>query len=1372
MFLLINSNNLFAQKEFSNWIFGRNAGISFNTPDLKPININGSQLNTWEGCSSVSDKYGKLLFYSDGTKVWNKNNQLMPNGTNLNGYYSASQSCIVVNNIANPNQYYIFTIDGVEQNQNGLSYSILDITLDNGFGDIVSSQKNIQLIDRTVENLCTVRHSNNQDTWVINYSTQQNSFFVFLITKNGVNSIPFKSPGFSTVSSAAGYSIKSSKSGSMVAYANQRTGSVEVYDFDKTNGTLSKKYNIKTPSNWAYAVEFSPNERFLYASVFVPCKVIQYDLNLADETKISQNGYILANNPVTFYYGLIQIAPDGKVYIAKDGSQYLATIDLPDELGSNCNYVEDSFLLTGKSGLGLPNYSISEYYSENPVLKITTNSPICEGEDLLLFADTVANAQYHWYGPNGFTSNQQNPVIKKATVNYSGKYYFYVTVNSKNSDTISIDVIVYAKPSATITVKDKQRLCPGESSILSVSEGLNYSYLWSPTGETTSSIKVKNAGLYSVKVTNQLGCSNTDSVLIKKIPPLNLQSDKPSIDFGELDPCQPSKIDSIKITNIDSEDAIIVSIISTNDAFTLESPLPILTFESGKSISFKVRFSPNSTKTYSGDMVLISECGDTFSFSLKGSKLKSLVEIDRQSINFGISCIENNISIDTIITIYNNGTENAVFQEPVLFVPYKVISPNFPLTLKKSDSIKVTISYSPIAEGYFNSVIKFPFKTGSCPNDTLTIALQSIRFRSELITQTTLIRMPEMLECGFAKDSIITIKNSGNVTDTLYKIDTDNNCKYINPLPLPIEIKSGDSVQITLQWNPVTTDTVTIYIKLYYKPCDKFLEIIIAGRKNKSGLSSLSQLIQMPEMCECDISKDTVITIRNTGNVKDTIFNIETDLHSKYIAPLPLPIIIKPGDSVQITLQWNPMKADSVTSFVKLNYNPCNKIFEFTLAGRKNGVDFLPYDTLKFDDFILCSETAQNKDLIVKNKNCSQETARITDAFVDASIFTAFIPKNDSLPFDGIKSYKISYLPKSLSDTSAILEIHYMPCNITKKIVLKGKVTQPELNISSVDFGKVSQYQYSVKEITLTNNGQTTDTITKLNGINPPLSYEPPVPQFPIIIKSGDSVKVRIRYTPLNDGDDTLSISAEYLPCNLNSTATLTRSAGIFAKTIVYIDTTKANTGDTATLHLILRHSENLISSGIAGFKALFRYNATLLAPLFNSDSDTIINEERIMQIAGNIPINFSSDNFILKEMKFIAGLGNSECTVMKLDTVIWLGGPYKVEKEDGRFCLNNICVDGGKRLINPKGKIAISSVKPNPAEDNIKVELELVEKSGYILSIINTNGQTIREIIKSNIITGLTYEKIDISDLASGVYNLILQTESERISKLFLIMK
>ncbi|MBZ0243382.1 MAG: hypothetical protein K8F24_09230, partial [Bacteroidales bacterium] len=46
---------------------------------------------------------------------------------------------------------------------------------------------------------------------------------------------------------------------------------------------------------------------------------------------------------------------------------------------------------------------------------IGSNSPICVGETLQLYADNVPGASYAWTGPNGFTSNQQNPVINNVT---------------------------------------------------------------------------------------------------------------------------------------------------------------------------------------------------------------------------------------------------------------------------------------------------------------------------------------------------------------------------------------------------------------------------------------------------------------------------------------------------------------------------------------------------------------------------------------------------------------------------------------------------------------------------------------------------------------------------------------------------------------------------------------------------------------------------------------------------------------------------------------------------------------------------------------------------------------------------------------------
>src|SRR4051812_40044168 len=82
----------FSQHQTDNWFFGVNAGINFSTGAA--VDFNGSALNTTEGCSSMSDAAGNVLFYTDGVSVWNKNNQVMPNGTGLLGSTSSTQSAL------------------------------------------------------------------------------------------------------------------------------------------------------------------------------------------------------------------------------------------------------------------------------------------------------------------------------------------------------------------------------------------------------------------------------------------------------------------------------------------------------------------------------------------------------------------------------------------------------------------------------------------------------------------------------------------------------------------------------------------------------------------------------------------------------------------------------------------------------------------------------------------------------------------------------------------------------------------------------------------------------------------------------------------------------------------------------------------------------------------------------------------------------------------------------------------------------------------------------------------------------------------------------------------------------------------------------
>ena len=101
--LILLSLKSYTQNEAANWFFGEQAGINFN--NSSPVSILGGELETDEGCSTISDKFGNLLFYSDGITVWNKNHLIMPNGHGLLGDFSSTQSALIV---PKPNSNHIF----------------------------------------------------------------------------------------------------------------------------------------------------------------------------------------------------------------------------------------------------------------------------------------------------------------------------------------------------------------------------------------------------------------------------------------------------------------------------------------------------------------------------------------------------------------------------------------------------------------------------------------------------------------------------------------------------------------------------------------------------------------------------------------------------------------------------------------------------------------------------------------------------------------------------------------------------------------------------------------------------------------------------------------------------------------------------------------------------------------------------------------------------------------------------------------------------------------------------------------------------------------------------------------------------------------
>ncbi len=166
-------------KRTQNWYFGDKAGLSFVTDP--PAVLTDGAMYALEGCATISDTTGNLLFYTNGQTVWNKNHQVMDNGTGLLGRASSTQAALIVPWPDNDSLFYIFTTHGRGLIQDGLRHSIVNINENNGLGKVVA--KNNLLVDVVCEKLTATHHANGRDVWVLVHGFPNDSFYAYLVTE-------------------------------------------------------------------------------------------------------------------------------------------------------------------------------------------------------------------------------------------------------------------------------------------------------------------------------------------------------------------------------------------------------------------------------------------------------------------------------------------------------------------------------------------------------------------------------------------------------------------------------------------------------------------------------------------------------------------------------------------------------------------------------------------------------------------------------------------------------------------------------------------------------------------------------------------------------------------------------------------------------------------------------------------------------------------------------------------------------------------------------------------------------------------------------------------------------------------------------------
>jgi gliding motility-associated-like protein len=501
-----------ANAQYGNvWAFGTNAGIDFNTTPPQAIT---TAISTSEGSASVCDSLGHLLFYTDGTSVYDHNNNVMPNGADLpdvgmNITNSTTQGTLIVPKPGSTHQYYVFSMGKFEAETQGylgkLYYSLIDMNLNNGLGDAVAGSKGI-LMDSFLTEHMTAVSGNSCNIWLLVISRSLNVFKAYNIDFNGIDFTPVLS---NRIPPPAG------------AYADGKIGTIDiatdrskiavtqsnlyVYDFDADSGKLKNPFLLHDGYGY-YGVCFSPDNSKLYAGIEYPNTINQFDLSSGDSATMVNSRTLIASG--TVFSGAIKRGPDGKVYYcSRANDSALCVIKLPNLAGAACQNVTSGFpLASGTNALfGLPNLAMIA--NKRKIHHAEIDTAFCY-QPFLLSASNLTGVNYLW--ENGSTDSVR-------LVNGPGNYRLTYLVNSPcmyDEYTDSFQVIYDNSIKMVITSTAHSGLCKADSFLMTASNLSGLNYVWED-GSTGSQRYTNQTGTYWLNYQIDANCKHyVDSFFI------------------------------------------------------------------------------------------------------------------------------------------------------------------------------------------------------------------------------------------------------------------------------------------------------------------------------------------------------------------------------------------------------------------------------------------------------------------------------------------------------------------------------------------------------------------------------------------------------------------------------------------------------------------------------------------------------------------------------------------------------------------------------------------------------------------------------------------------------------------------------------------
>ncbi len=460
-----------------------------------------------------------------------------------------------------------------------------------------------------------------------------------------------------------------------------------------------------------------------------------------------------------------------------------------------------------------------------------------------------------------------------------------------------------------------------------------------------------------------------------------------------------------------------------------------------------------------------------------------------------------------------------------------VSGPATPVTIPPGEHLNFTIRFHPTGVGDETSVFQINCDDPTQPARQLMVSgTGTTRSIATIIADSG--NFGAVCLDSF-KDLDLTISNSGLCDLRISNITVSPGADFLLPFPpaTPLIIHGGDSLVVPIRFQPASKGSKSALIRVFSDdPMTPIKTVSISGIGQASSII-VNDPITFDKTCPGNTNNKT-LTIGNSGQCDLVVKSIISDSPEfKVVGVVPFPLVIPPGSTRDVTIQFMPMGFTvdpmRMARLTIMSNDPdvANKVVKVIGIVPPPIIQAMP-DPLDFGKVCL----GKSKELPLTIKNNGECNLTVSSITFSSTEFKLLPPPTFPIvvPPGGARILMVSFMP--VGATGPRLETMSInsddPATPIKVVTLKGEAPVSDIAISGpTDWGDVAVGKFKDQVINITNTEACDIAITLVCEVRNSMPQQASVEfnlvsplNYPVIIPGGATLAVRIRFKPERTG--------------------------------------------------------------------------------------------------------------------------------------------------------------------------------------------------------------------------------------------------------------